>query len=208
MGHTALDRLGLAWYRGRVDDSADSTLALAAPIRYKQNMPYRTLVRLAATLVIAAVAPTALATAPSRIMLNEKEYFEGPGFSFLVFHNNYQIGYQGGLQMIENGERVLDSGDLMLVPKPGQQGATPRVLRRVVDRANATATVWGDLGDLGTYRLICRTDGARILVTLALDKPIDWSRFEQAGFRIALYPGMYVDKSYQADGAGGVFPHQ
>lgn len=171
-------------------------------------MPYRTFVRLAAALAITAATPAVLASDSSRITLNEKEYFEAPGFSFLVFHNNYQIGYQGGLQMIENGERILDSGDLMLVPKPGQQAATPRVLRRVVDRANATATVFGDLGELGGYRLICRTDGSRILVTLALDKPIDWSRFEQAGFRIALYPGTYVDKSYQTDGAGGVFPHQ
>ena len=57
------------------------------------------------------------------IVLNEKEYFSGPGFSFLLFHNNYQVGYQGGLQMIMNDERVLDSGDLFLDPKAGQPPA-------------------------------------------------------------------------------------
>jgi hypothetical protein len=39
----------------------------------------------------------ALATLPcvalDRIALNEQEYFAGPGFSFLLFHNNYQVGY-------------------------------------------------------------------------------------------------------------------
>jgi hypothetical protein len=54
----------------------------------------------------------ACAGAPAEITLNEKEYFEAPGFVFLVFHNNYMSGNQGGLQMVQNGERVLDSGDL------------------------------------------------------------------------------------------------
>ena len=163
---------------------------------------------LGVALVIVAAASRVFASDPSRIILNEKEYFEGPGFSFLVFHNNYQVGYQGGLQMIENGERVLDSGDLLLISKPGYPSVTQTVLKRVVDRASATATVYGDLGELGGYRLICRTDGSRILVQLALDKPINWTRFDQAAFRIALYPGTYLDKSYQADSAGGIFPHQ
>ena len=171
-------------------------------------MSNRMFLRLAAVLVLAAAVPAVLALDSSPIFLNNLEYFEGPGFSFLVFHNNYQLGYQGGLQMIENGERVFDSGDLLLVPKPGQKAASQRVLRRVVDRANGTATVFGDLGDLGGYRLVCRTDGSRILVTLALDKAVDWTRFAQAAFRIALYPGTYLDKSYQTDSASGIFPHQ
>lgn len=46
-----------------------------------------------------------------QIRLNSKEYFSAPGFSFLVFHNDYQVGFQGGLQIIQNGDRILDSGD-------------------------------------------------------------------------------------------------
>jgi endoglucanase len=161
-----------------------------------------------AALALVVGWPQVRAADSSRISLNEKEYFEAPGFSFLVFHNNYQIGYQGGLQMIENGERVLDSGDLLLVPKRGERPAQQRVLRRTVDRAAGTATVFGDLGDLGGYRLICRAEGGRMVITLALDKPVDWTRFAQAGFRVALYPGTYVDKSYQSDSASGVFPRQ
>ncbi len=163
---------------------------------------------MAGAVLIALGAPMVLAADSSRISLNDKEYFEAPGFSFLVFHNNYQIGYQGGLQMIENGERVLDSGDLLLVPKPGEKPVPQRVLRRVVDRAAGTATVFGDLGALGGYRIICQADGDRMMVTLELDRPVDWARFAQAGFRVALYPGTYLDKSYQSDSASGVFPRE
>lgn len=152
----------------------------------------------------------ASAEAKEAIVLNEKEYFEGPGFSFLVFHNNYQVGYQGGLQMVQNGERILDSGDLLLAPKVGgMEGPELRVLRRVVDRERSTATIYGEISGWNTgYQLICRTDGERILVTLKLDRPIDWSKVERAGFRMFLYPGTYFSKSYQGDSGSGVFPQQ
>ena len=143
------------------------------------------------------------------IALNEKEYFAGPGFTFLLFHNNYQVGFQGGLQMILHDERVLDSGDLLLVPKQGQQRPALRALRREVDRAQETATVFGEVEGwkLG-YRLISRTDGRSIFITLRLDRPVDWRLVEQAGFKICLYPGTYFSRSYQGEGGSGVFPQQ
>jgi endoglucanase len=148
-------------------------------------------------------------SATDKIVLNEEEYFEGPGFSFLLFHNNYQVGFQGGLQMIQNGERVLDSGDLLLVPKGEEERPEQRVLRREVDREHSTATVYGEIeGWNSGYQLICRTDGERILITLKLDRPIDWSKVERAGFRISLYPGTYYSTSFQGDSGSGVFPRQ
>ena len=152
---------------------------------------------------------TALSASDAKIALNDKEYFAGPGFSFLVFHNNYQVGYQGGLQMILHDERVLDSGDLLLTAKAGHASPELRVLRRDVDRARETATVFGEIeGWNSGYRLIARSDGNSIAVTLKLDRPIDWSRVEQAGFKMAIYPGTYAGKSFQGDAASGVFPHQ
>jgi endoglucanase len=150
----------------------------------------------------------AVVAADARISLNEKQYFSAPGFSFLLFHNNYQVGRQGGFQMIQNGERLLDSGDLFLTPKRGQSAAQLRVLRREVDPQHATATVFGEIAGGAGYRLISRTDGARILVTLKLDRPIDWNRFDEGGFRIFLYPGAYYLKSFQGDTGAGIFPRQ
>src|SRR6516165_368564 len=110
-----------------------------------------------------AAVVIALATSPcvaqEGISLNEQEYFSGPGFSFLLFHNNYQVGFQGGLQMILTDERVLDSGDLFLQPKRGQVRPELRALRRVVDRTHQSATVFGEIeGWNSGYRLITRTD--------------------------------------------------
>jgi endoglucanase len=163
--------------------------------------------------VIPAIAIFALLVLPclaeDGIALNEKEYFEGPGFSFLVFHNNYQVGFQGGLQMILNDERVLDSGDLLLVPKEGQVHPTLKPLRRDADRTRQTATVFGEVEEwkMG-YQLVSRTDGRSMFVTLKLDRPIDWRLVEQAGFKICLYPGTYFSKSYKGEAGSGVFPQQ
>ncbi|MBZ5564582.1 MAG: glycoside hydrolase family 9 protein [Acidobacteriia bacterium] len=160
---------------------------------------------LSAFIVLAAP----MAAANEGITLNEQEYFSGPGFSFLLFHNNYQVGYQGGLQMILNDERVLDSGDLFLQPKHGQPRPELRVLRREVDRAHSQATVFGEIeGWSSGYQLKVGSDGDSIFITLKLDHPLDWSKIEQAGLKINLYPGTYLSKSYQGDGGFGVFPEQ
>lgn len=145
--------------------------------------------------------------ADGKIVLNEQEYFSGPGFSFLVFHNNYQVGYQGGLQMILGDERVLDSGDLLLNTKRDAGSPKLEVVKRIVDREHATATVRGEITGWNTgYQLICKTDGERMLITLKLDRPLDWSKVDEAGLSMALYPGVYVRKSFQADSGSGVFP--
>lgn len=143
-----------------------------------------------------------------RIVLTEKEYFEGPGFVFLVYHNNYS-GMQGGLQMIQNGERLLDSGGLLLTVKDRPGRTANRVLRRVVDRERSTATIFGEVADqkLG-YQLICRPDGERMFVTLKLDRSLDWSKVREAGFQIFVYPAAYFGKSFQGDSMTGTFPRQ
>ncbi len=109
--------------------------------------------------------------ASENIRLTEKEYFEGPGFVFLVFHN-HNSGMQGGLQIIQKGERLLDSGGPFLAAKGGGggRGASGGVLRRVVDREQSTATVFGEARGVNLgYQLICRTDGRRMFVRLKFD---------------------------------------
>ncbi|HWR52801.1 MAG TPA: glycoside hydrolase family 9 protein, partial [Bryobacteraceae bacterium] len=144
------------------------------------------------------------------IKLTEKEYFEGPGFAFLVFHN-HNSGMQGGLQMIQRGERLLDSGGLLLTLKgsTGGRRSPGGVLRRVVDREQSTATVFGEVRGLNLgYQIICRTDGRRMFVTLKLDGPLDWSKIQEAGFRMFIYPPAYFEKSFQGHSTTGVFPRQ
>lgn len=148
------------------------------------------------------------AAAAAEITLNEKEYFEAPGFFFLVFHNNYLVGYQGGLQMVQNGERLLDSGDIYVRLRQG--GEVPRLVsHRIADGSARAAVVHGALEGRGTaYRLGARTDGRSIVVRLELVGALDWSEVAEAGFRIHLYPAAYFSRSFQGEPGAGVFPRQ
>lgn len=143
------------------------------------------------------------------IFLTEEEYFSGYGFAFLIFHNHYLGGMQGGLQMILNGERVLDSGDFYAAPKQGSPQVGVRALRRVVDRAAGTATVLGEVAGQGVdYSLICRTDGRRIFVKLRIEDSFDQSSISEEGLRIYIYPKAYFSKACVSDVGGCVFPRQ
>jgi hypothetical protein len=151
-----------------------------------------------------------------RIVLNEREYFEAPGFAFLLFHNNYQEGFFGGLEMIQGGERVLAAGDLMLKRKGDQEHtANPgpatnyATLTRQSDPQHATATVRAKtLRSNTSYRLICRTDGKRLYISVALEQPINWEDIAEAGFRIYLDPAVYASRSFLADTRQGLLPRE
>lgn len=141
-----------------------------------------------------------------RIVLAEKEYFEGPGFVLLVYHNS-DPGTRGGLQMMQNGEWLLASE--LLVSGREAPARSARVLRRVVDRERSTATVIGEVPGLTPgFQLICRTDGGNMFVKFRFDGPLDWSKVRQAAFRMFLYPPAYFSKSFLADSTAGVFPRQ
>ncbi len=143
----------------------------------------------------------------ARIILNEKEYFEAPGFVCLVCHNDAS-GTRGGLQIMQRGE-LLTGSEIAISGGRGSGRVSARVLRRVVDREKAAATVFGELAGLNTgYQLICRSDGERIFVTLRFDQPLDWNKVRQAAFRFYLYPPAYFSKSFQGDAGSGVFPRQ
>lgn len=160
-------------------------------------------------LILAGALLMAAPPSSAQIVLNEKEYFEGPGIKFLLFHNNYMGGYQGGLQLVQNGERILDTGNILLSAKPGARAPRPAIARREVDRTSGTATVIGEIPEWSSgYRITTRTDGRRLIVRLALDKAVDWSQIEAAGFQISLFPTTYHSKSYQGDSGAGVLPRQ
>ena len=62
----------------------------------------------------------------TRWTVNDLEYFEAPGLSMLVFHGIYPEGKQGGVEIIQHGERVATNGDLRLEPTPSQWAPLPK----------------------------------------------------------------------------------
>src|ERR1041384_1173755 len=71
--------------------------------------------------------------AASRWILNDQGYLETPGLTALVFNNNYPAGKQGGVEIIQHGERVLSCGDLRLEATPGQWAAFPKIIERAAE---------------------------------------------------------------------------
>ena len=75
--------------------------------------------------------------------VNDFDCFEAPGLSMMVFHDLYprEDYKQGGLEIIQHGERVATNGDLRLEPTPGQWATLPKVGKREADAEKCMARV-------------------------------------------------------------------
>jgi endoglucanase len=150
-----------------------------------------------------------VAKSSSPWVLNGQEYFERPGVSVLVFHDFYPEGRQGGLEIIQHGERVATLGDVRLESVPGQWGMLPVAGKRVVDRAKNRAEVPARFEKAGVaYRVRVEPDGEALLVTVDLDRPLPREFAGKAGFNLELFPPAYFGKSYHLGHTDGVFPRQ
>lgn len=142
------------------------------------------------------------------IELKPEGYFETPGFAFLVYHNDYLVGKRGGLQMFLHGRRVMDAGEVVCSAGAGRvwDFDDQQMGERVVSIEKGFSMIPGRFrqADIG-YRLICRSDGDSILLTVELDKPFDWKRFSNIAFKMEIYPGEYRYKTYMGRGVLGSF---
>ena len=142
-------------------------------------------------------------------ILNDEEYFERPGVSVLVFHDTYPEGKQGGIEIIQHGERVAAVGDLRLEPAPGQWGELPVVGKRLVDRAANRAEVPLRFEKEGIeYRVRVDPDGDALYVTVDLARPLPAEFLGRAGFNLELFPTAYFGKSYHLGRTNAVFSRQ
>jgi len=149
------------------------------------------------------------AKAPSPWILNDQEYFERPGVSVLVFHDYYPEGKQGGLEIIQHGERVAALGDVRLENEPGQWGELPTAGKRVVDRVAGRAEVSLRFEKEGiAYQVRVEPDGESLLVTVDLDEPLPQKFAGKAGFNLEIYPSAYFGKTYHLGATDGVFQRQ
>ncbi len=141
--------------------------------------------------------------------LNAEEYFERPGVSVLVFHDTYPEGKQGGLEIIQHGERVASLGDVRLEPAPGQWGKLPAVGKRAVDRtANRAEVPLRFEKEAIAYRVRVEPDGEALIVTVDLERPLPKEFVGRAGFNLELFPPAYFGKSYHLGRTDGVFQRQ
>ncbi|UCH15249.1 MAG: hypothetical protein JSV22_04590, partial [Bacteroidales bacterium] len=61
------------------------------------------------------------------LIICEQGYFEMPGLNVLVFNNSFSEGHQGGVEIIQHGNRVATNGNLRLDASPGQWQPLPKL---------------------------------------------------------------------------------
>lgn len=144
----------------------------------------------------------------AQIELKPEGYFEKPGFAFLVYHNDYLVGKRGGLQMFLHGKRVLDAGEVVCLTRQGSYLGfdAKKVGERIVDTERELSIIPGKIKPfkLG-YRLICRTDGESIILTVKLENPVDWKNISNIMLKIEIYPKEYAYKTYRGGDIAGYF---
>jgi len=156
--------------------------------------------------------------------LNDLEYLEYQGVNVMLAHDFYPESHQGGVGIIQNGLRVATNGDLRLEPTPGQWQPTPKVGKRVIDRAKQEVSVrmeypneainrkgfnpiiYPDLKFSYTIRVQPAGKGFKIIVDL--DKPLPDEWIGKVGFNFELFPQILFGKSYYMDDRSGIFSRQ
>ena len=139
--------------------------------------------------------------------LNEQEYFQTAGLSVLLFHDFYPEGKQGGIELIQHGERVITNGDVRLESAQGQWGRLPQVLPRQVDRERSEVRIPLRYPELA-YSLQVWAEGAALRIAVDLEEPLPEELVGRAGFNLELEPSAYWGRTYHLGAVQAVFPRQ
>jgi endoglucanase len=135
-----------------------------------------------------------------KLLINDQGYFEMPGLDIIVFDDYYPSGHQGGITIIQNGERVAANGDIRLV-------AWPEKGPKKVDREAGTIIAQSKNPDIPLqYSVTVKAEGRKILVSVDLDQPVPKEWLGKAWFQIELFPAILFGKSWNMDGQSGFFP--
>lgn len=146
-----------------------------------------------------------------QIELEPEGYFETPGFAFLIFHNDYLMGKRGGLEMFLHGRRVLDAGEVVCQTAGRGYYAfdATEIGKRAVDLEKRICTLPGKIKPLDiNYKIIARTDGRSVILTVEVENPIDWKKVTNFMLKLEVYPREYWYKTYRGGENSGYFPER
>ena len=140
--------------------------------------------------------------------LSAYEVYEAAAVAVLFYHNVYEEGKQGGLEIIQQGTRIAGNGNLRLGIAPEQWDVLPRNGKRQVEPDGSLSISCAYQVEGISYTVCLAPDGGslRLRVDLGEGLPADW--VYKVGFNLELMPGAYMGKSFFMDGAAGVFSRQ
>ena len=144
---------------------------------------------------------------PTPYKLNPYLCYETASVVILFYHNFYEEGKQGGLEIIQQGTRIAGNGNLRLNPSPGQwdarpENGTPQIADDGVSLMVTCKYPHQDIHYI--VRLTPEAESLRLVVDLNKPLPVEWSGI--AGFNLELIPHLYTGKSYMLDASVGIFP--
>ncbi len=187
--------------------------------------PSKLFVLLAASFFLQCATSSAQQTAkPKGMYLNKQGYLQYQGVNVMLAQDFYPEGHQGGVGIIQNGQRVATNGDIRLEPTPGQWQPIPKVGKHTIDqklqqisvhmqfpdssinRKGFNPVIYPDLHFSYTSRVEPAGKGFRIIVDL--DKPLPAEWIGKVGFNMELYPGVLFGKSYYLGKQFGIFAQQ
>ncbi len=142
-------------------------------------------------------------------VLTPEEYLDSPQVSVLVFHDFYPEGRQGGIEIIQHGERIAAVGDVRLEVAPEQWANIPTHGKRVVDRQSLEVRVPCSFASPRLdYAVRVNPEGDAFRVSVDLAEPLPAALAGKVSFNLELFPSAYFGKTYSLGGASGVFPRQ
>lgn len=150
----------------------------------------------------------------SQIKLKPDGYFKATGFRFLVYQNTYIGGRLGGLEMVLQGKRVLDAGNVVCITTDGKKygyydDVGDKRGERTVDQNNGKVSYPVELLPLKLkYVMNVISDGKSINIQIDIDQPIDWKKIKEFSFRIEIYPEEYEYKTFNGGGISDYFYEQ
>lgn len=156
--------------------------------------------------------------------LNTAGYFENGGANVMVFSDVYPEGHQGGVTLVNNGNRWAAGGDVRFEVSQGQWQALPKLRSRVVDEAANEICVTLAYPDSArhmtgfnpmlypdfvfSYTVRVKGEGDHLVLTVDLDHPVPERFAGKLGFNLELVPATLLGKPWIMDTQTGLFPHQ
>lgn len=173
-------------------------------------MKNRAIFILCTTIVLYALLAGCTQNQSSQTMkVNDKEYLEKPGLSVLAFHDFYPTGSQGGIEIIQHGERIAANGFIRMQPVNGKRIPDPRGAMREIDSVNNVIKSVVSYEDFGfKYAIRIWPDGNSIRLAVDLDKPLPKEWEKKLTFDLNFFPPLYVGKSWQIGESFGYIPKQ
>ena len=148
-----------------------------------------------AILLLMVVLPFSCnSTGEPGLVITDSGYFEMHGLNVLVFNNSYSEGHQGGVEIIQHGNRVATNGNLRLDASSGQWQPVP-MLGEGFQKVGCSPQQIGLLSR--------KVDVENNKISLNCSYP-DWGRKDK-GFNPVIYPDLEIKYKVKVQASGNAF---